>query len=307
MNKNISYMVFSPDAVEQKLVYPILYEMKEKHGIVTTGIKYLNVKLSHLEILYTDHIKKMTPNWWLVEKLFSMGTSVIVLLKKGSDNKFDLSKYLSKIKGKSDPSLCSEETIRGKFLAENRTVNLLHTPDDYESFNREIKVFLNEEECKRYNEQKSLRIELLIENNSTNTLLDFYLTLSRLKRRIFLLIMQDKPNYYHENEKLYDLLLEEMLFQKEQKKITKRITITKEYTHLLKRQKDYIINSADSHDLHPLLYQLILVPFSKTINIYDYYDKYKYKFGPFLSNWEMLTIQTAVARPIKLLFGDDSI
>lgn len=299
MEKDFTFIIFSPDAVEQRLVYPILKFLKEDHDIDAVKLKYVNIKLHQLERLYQEQIQKMSPNWWLVEKLFSLGRSVVVLLHKENCN-LDLSEYITDIKGKSDPSVCSSNSIRGKFSAENRFINLIHTPDNINRSKEEIKIFFSPKELSEARFRPNLK--LLDENYNNPSLLDFYATLSRIKRRILYLITQEEKKEYHEI--LTNLFIEEFNYQlKYYEKHNSRLVITEEYKEILKKQKEFISNIEDDHELHFLLKTLILVPFSHEINIYEEYEKKKYKWGPFLTEWEMLTIQSSIIKPINLLFG----
>ncbi len=299
LKDNYTFIVFSPDAVEQKLVYPILNFLEEEHGICAVKLKYLNINLRQLERLYQEQIKKMSPNWWLVEKLFSLGRSIAVLLHN-EHSSTDLSEYITAIKGKSDPTVCSTDSIRGKFGAENRFINLIHTPDNHDRCKEEINIFFTPIEI----EESRLRpnLSLLDENNGHSNLLDFYATLSRVKRRILYLFTQEEQSEYHES--LAKLFVEEYNFQLKQfKGNSDRLVISETYKELLMHQKEFISNIEDEHDLFLLLKKLVLLPFYHEINIYEEYEQKKYSWGPFLTEWEMLTLQSGVTKPINLLFG----
>ncbi|TQR32833.1 hypothetical protein C7Y47_11965 [Lysinibacillus sphaericus] len=304
MNKDVSFILLSPDAVKQDLIFFILEEL-EKFDILPLRIKYLNIKLPILEKLYGHQINKMTPNWWLVEKLFTLDRSAALLLKDNSPEERDLSEFLTKIKGVSDPSNLSNSSLRGKFNAENRVINLIHTPDDVNKCSSEITNFFSKQELniEIYNNDVSsfLKLELLREQIESYKLLDFYLTLSRLKRRILFLIMQDEFKDYH--HLLMTTFLEETELYKSVLKKDNRIRLTPKVDKILVTQKSYIDFIVDTHPLSDLLKKLLLLPYSLKINIYEEFDKNKYEFGAFMTEWEMLTIQSAVALPIEIIFG----
>jgi nucleoside diphosphate kinase len=304
MKKNISFILISPDAVEQDLIFPILKEL-EKYNIHPLRLKYLDVKLPLLEKLYGHQVNKMTPNWWLVEKLFTLGRSAVVLLKSECASEIDLSHFITQLKGSSDPSNCSNSSLRGQFNAENRVVNLIHTPDDFNKCLTEISNFfsINELNLEVHGENKTafLKPELLREQVGSYKLLDFYFTLSRLKRRILFLIMQDGFKDYQQF--LLTTLLDELCYQNIVLKKDNRIRLTSELGKILNTQKGYVDFIEDTHPLSCLFKKLLLLPYSHEIDIYEEYYKNKYSFGAFMTRWEMLTIQSAVANPIEIIFG----
>lgn len=301
LDKEMTFMLFSPDAVEADLTSPILERLMQL-GIQPARVKYIDMRGEKLEKLYSHQLDRMTPHWWLVEKLFSMGRSMAVLLVGDPQSHTSLAERVTKLKGKSDPAKCNPDTLRLIYEAENRVINLIHSPDEPEDFWKESRLFFSNEEIEQAY-QDTMRLhqvinpQLLKEHLGIKRLGGFYETLARLKRRIAVFIHQDTHVLQHFCEALF----EEMEYLS---RLNERATFTNSYKALLTHQLLIWKQTSCNHVLAELLTGLVELPFSRHLHLYDYFEQHRYLFGPFLTEWELVTIQSAVAIPSSIYFDN---
>lgn len=142
--KDIIFVFFDPWSVYQNYHRQITMQIIE-NGYNLVRYRFKKLTDSDIEQVY----RKNTPisserSWHIPKEIYTMGVSCGLLLAfhSGRDGYDDL----KKLKGKSQPLLNSQGTIRFDYKAPNKSLSLLHTSDDFESTLLEGAVFFSKDE-----------------------------------------------------------------------------------------------------------------------------------------------------------------
>lgn len=136
-----TFIILKPNAVRRGLIGEILKRF-EQRGIKIVGMKFLNMTKEQAEELYKPHFGKHFYN----ELIKFMTGGPIVALIVEAPRVLELVRH---IVGATDPLKAEAGSIRGEF-ALTVTKNLIHASDSVESFERESRIFFNEDEIIEY-------------------------------------------------------------------------------------------------------------------------------------------------------------
>ncbi|WNQ09662.1 nucleoside-diphosphate kinase [Paenibacillus aurantius] len=139
--------MIKPDAVERKLIYPILNVIFEEGLCVC----FISERIASSDLIFKHYQEHLIANNDIEKRLreYYVDKTVVLAIIKG-DNAIN---RVRKLIGSTDPSLSSKESIRGKwgmdsFLQaekENRSCrNLIHSADSLSNAIREIKIWFPE-------------------------------------------------------------------------------------------------------------------------------------------------------------------
>ncbi|SHH54998.1 nucleoside-diphosphate kinase [Thermosipho atlanticus] len=136
-----TFIYLKPNAVRRGLVGEIIKRF-EQRGIKIVALKLFWMTREQAEQLYEIHKGKD-----FYEELieFVTGGPVVAMIVE-APRVIDMVRHII---GKTDPLKAGTGTIRGEF-ALTITKNLIHASDSLESYEREYKIFFNEEEIVNY-------------------------------------------------------------------------------------------------------------------------------------------------------------
>lgn len=139
MEKTFVYL--KPNAVRRGLIGEIIKRF-EQRGIKIVALKFLWMSKEQAEKLYEMHKGKSFYNE-LIE--FVTGGPIVAMIVEAPR----VIEMVRHIIGDTDPLKAGTGTIRGEF-ALTITKNLIHASDSKENFEREYKIFFNEDEMINY-------------------------------------------------------------------------------------------------------------------------------------------------------------
>jgi hypothetical protein len=139
---NFAYVLVKPDAVLRGIAVDLVEELQESsEGCVVDHADVGVVTDADVELLYGPAFRWDLDSWAVNRRLFSIGPSFAVLLAPASDaGTAPLLDRVRRLKGSALPDWPSG-TLRGRFAAWNRAMNLLHVPDDPAALVREASRF----------------------------------------------------------------------------------------------------------------------------------------------------------------------
>lgn len=135
--KERTFVMIKPDAVKRGLIGEIISRF-EKKGFRIIGLKMLKMSDEQAKNLYLPHKDKPFFNS-LVE--FATSGPVVVLILEGN-NAIDVVRLMI---GATDARKAAPGTIRGDYGLDIQE-NIVHASDSKESFEREYRIFFNDNE-----------------------------------------------------------------------------------------------------------------------------------------------------------------
>lgn len=139
-SKSLGMLVLTPDAAELGLTRPILCRAVQQTGSSVMGA--LLHRYTAYDTLITYRNRTSTPRTskrdasLLIRELFNQGPCLVAIFKRqsGDDASSDLQRDLARVKGPSPFGKASQEQIRSVSKICDRTLSLVHSPDDAEGF-----------------------------------------------------------------------------------------------------------------------------------------------------------------------------
>ncbi len=128
-------VLLKPDAIEKKLIGEII-AIYERKGLHISALKIIKPSIEIAEKHYYEHKDK--PFFKNLVSFITRG-EVCALIIEG-DNVINI---VRKINGATDPMEADMGSIRGRF-AISKTENIVHSSDNVESAEREIKIWFPE-------------------------------------------------------------------------------------------------------------------------------------------------------------------
>lgn len=125
--------VYSPDVWRSGISEDVDEFIARHTGLCPVLRHQIRHTAASIERFYATGVHKNVPNWHYVVKFFTGGPSLITFWY--GEEAID---RLNAIKGRSHPSLASDDTVRGHFLCDNAICNLIHTSDDISEMLREL-------------------------------------------------------------------------------------------------------------------------------------------------------------------------
>ena len=137
MNKNLTFTIIKPHAIEHNNFGPIM-ELINRNGYKFRAIKMIRLNRKKAEVFYEAHKGKPFFNE-LIDYMTSGPIVVAVIEKKNAVKDFRV------LIGNTDPTKAKLGTIRRMF-AESKEANAIHGSDSEENANREINMFFTPDE-----------------------------------------------------------------------------------------------------------------------------------------------------------------
>lgn len=137
----LGFIMFTPDAFENDYVNQVLSYL----NVEVLNYKLLCINERDAEKVYENelYLGKIDA-WWIKKEIFSKGYSLVLLVKNSkADLKKSMCEYLLSKKGKSDPSLCEEASIRGRYRVTSKAFGFMHSSDDEFSVIKEASYFFS--------------------------------------------------------------------------------------------------------------------------------------------------------------------
>lgn len=138
LEADFAYVLVKPDAVLRGIAVDMVEVLRESSGgLVVDDADVGTVTDADVELLYGPAFRWDLDSWALNRRLFSIGPCAAVLLVPSSDAAAPpLLERVRRLKGGALPDW-APETVRGRFAAWNRAMNLVHVPDDRAALVRE--------------------------------------------------------------------------------------------------------------------------------------------------------------------------
>lgn len=139
-------IILKPDAIATGKG-PQIVSFLKSHGIlILDAIPISSPREEQFEELYKFNLTlrnshNQIASWWLNRQLYTLGPSLLLVVKCARDLGVDIYTKIQSIKGPSAPERATSGQIRHKFNGSNMALNLIHTSDDYVSFFREYLIF----------------------------------------------------------------------------------------------------------------------------------------------------------------------
>lgn len=144
MSNEITVLVIQGDAFLQGKVEKIL------EHIINSGLEIRDYEFKHKfmeeekEQMYLKNLNSGNNVWWFSKETFELGSCLALLVSTAQDDNQNIFEKTKSIKGKSNPSVSEENTIRSKFEGLCTAFNLLHCSDCVDEFERESSIFFSD-------------------------------------------------------------------------------------------------------------------------------------------------------------------
>jgi hypothetical protein len=142
-------LLLTPDFNDQQQLFSYLFRWFEKWQATPISVVPYKLTPSDVTLLYsrrTTHKNRQRRihSEWLTHQLYASGTSLFIVLRSKCSEP-PLQDVVRKAKGRSFYSQHNFNDLRGISRISDCCFSLLHSPDDYESFFRDAKMFLGVE------------------------------------------------------------------------------------------------------------------------------------------------------------------
>lgn len=132
-SRDLTLLVFLPDAVQSRLVGPVESWLRARTGCAPIARRWLVHTDESLRRFYPELVDE--PFWPLISRAFSWGPCLATLWFGD-----DAAQALPVRKGVTHPASCSDESVRGRFWCDSSLTNLIHVSDSAEEAARELGV-----------------------------------------------------------------------------------------------------------------------------------------------------------------------
>jgi len=142
---SLVFAFFHPWTVQCGKLRPML-EQIIRHGFRVAAFNFHRLTERDVELLYAGNrpISRST-SWFIPRQLYEMGVSCGVILHREEQGRTATS-VMTELKGKSQPFLNSPGQLRYDFRAPNKSINLIHSSDDWASTISEALLFFTPDE-----------------------------------------------------------------------------------------------------------------------------------------------------------------
>jgi nucleoside diphosphate kinase len=131
----LTLVVFTPDAIQGKLVGSIERWIREQTSCAPIAREWLSHTAETLDRFYPDVAARWPEPWKLISRVFMAGPCLATLWF--GEN---ASQVIPGVKGVTEPARCAASTVRGRFWCDNGVANLVHVSDDAGEVARELGV-----------------------------------------------------------------------------------------------------------------------------------------------------------------------
>jgi nucleoside diphosphate kinase len=132
---NSALAVFSPDAVQSRLVGNLEAYIREQIDLEPVARYWVRHSPGSIERFYADSVSRNVPHWHLVAELFCQAPSLVVVFSGA-----EAPEKLLRLKGKAHPAEAAEGTIRSRFWCDNAVCNLIHVSDQPDTAEAEYRI-----------------------------------------------------------------------------------------------------------------------------------------------------------------------
>jgi len=141
---NLVFAFFHPWTVRCGKLKPMIERILEQ-GFRIIAFSFHRITERDVELLYAGNrpISKST-SWYIPRQLYEMDVSCGVIFYQGEPSQ-PATRAMSQLKGKSQPFLNGPGQLRYDFRAPNKSINLIHSSDDWESTIGEALIFFTPE------------------------------------------------------------------------------------------------------------------------------------------------------------------
>lgn len=304
-------VLLGPDSFEQKEVKNILnFFENNDFKLVNLKIKRLNRTETETLFLPTSTCVKCADlKWWMIQDSANQGEFLCALFYcKTANSEENCLNKLNRFKGKSNPLLNNKGVIRYDYAAINVCLNLIHIPDTYGDFFKDVSAFYRISEIADIiNSGQKDNNNLINKMYEINLLEDkdekywFETVLYKLKFRLACMI-KDEVNLMHYYRKMNEKLRKEPSRENRNKLIAS--SIDEEKTQINNLIKNRILRIKEDSSWECLQREIREINILRILNIftiptvYKEYDKDIYMelqaYGLFVSNFEKLILNTTM-------------
>lgn len=140
--QTFSYVLVKPDGFPTRCIERLLKALHECEFSIIFSKRLRFNRYTIRELWRYEYNLATLERYRLLDELLAAGDSLFLLVRDNSGLN-DASTRLSRLKGKSNPSLRSGGSIRNLIDARSGNLNHIHTPDEFIDFARELGVLLD--------------------------------------------------------------------------------------------------------------------------------------------------------------------
>ncbi len=138
----MTFALIKPDTYLRGLV-PVILDLLRENGVCVHFISRATMDAALIDDLYLFEKQQFLDNWWVMEKAFTLGPALPLLLIGSPGAAVHVSRRMRDLIGPSEPVAGQPHQLRYRLRGTHRVLNLIHGSDDPAAAAREALLFFS--------------------------------------------------------------------------------------------------------------------------------------------------------------------